>query len=50
MEKTTRNALSWAHIILGVLIGITVALNWPVWLLYTWAVLVLLSGVWELTA
>jgi len=36
--------MGWGAIVLSVLMVLTVVLNWPKWLHYVWAVMVLISG------
>jgi len=50
MEKGTKQVLGWANVILGALVALTLWLAWPAWLLYLWALLIVLGGVWQLTA
>jgi uncharacterized protein (DUF983 family) len=37
--------MGWGAIVLAVLMALTVALKWPKWLHYVWAVMVLVSGI-----
>lgn len=50
MEKGTKQVLGWANVILGALVALTLWLAWPAWLAYLWALLIVLGGVWQLTA
>jgi len=43
-----RQMAGWASVVLGVLVALSTWLGWSSSLMYLWAVLVLLLGVWEL--
>ncbi|TSC79114.1 MAG: hypothetical protein G01um101433_11 [Parcubacteria group bacterium Gr01-1014_33] len=45
MELITGLLTGWGAILLSVFMVLTVALKWPNWLHYIWALLVLASGV-----
>ncbi len=49
MNPQTKQTIGWTEIILGILVALTVALEWPIGLLYLWAVLVFFAGLWELS-
>ncbi|TSC61751.1 MAG: hypothetical protein G01um101448_330 [Parcubacteria group bacterium Gr01-1014_48] len=45
MELITGLLTGWGAILLAVSMVLTVALKWPSWLHYVWALLVLISGI-----
>lgn len=45
MDLITGLFTGWGAILLAVAMALTAALNWPKWLHYVWAIMVLLSGV-----
>jgi len=45
MELLTGLFIGWGAILLAVFMALTVALKWPNWLHYVWALLVLVSGI-----
>ena len=50
MNVQTKQSIGWIEVVLGILVAINVAAGWPIGLLYLWAILVLLVGIWELAA
>ena len=50
MNSGTQNFLGWSEIVLAILIALNQGLNWPGYLQYLWALLVVIAGIWTLAA